>query len=103
VRCWMRPGQPTTITPPLADRVKLSGSATGSAASRTEGWTADPNLGVGADGRRLTEPVKTARHRLGGPKWRPPSGGVAASLMYLLDPDLVGRRQVGIVVGAVYI
>jgi hypothetical protein len=30
-------------------------------------------------------------------------GRGAASLMYLLDPDLVGRRQVGIVVGAVYI
>src|SRR5215218_6316522 len=38
VPCWMRPGQPTRTTPPVADLVKLSGSASGQRCKQDGGW-----------------------------------------------------------------
>jgi hypothetical protein len=56
-------------TPPVADRVKLPGSATGQRCKQDRAWTAEPNPGG------LAQPVG------GRPSWsRPPSIGWAAAL-----------------------
>ena len=85
MRCWMRPGRPTTTTPPVADRVKLSGSATGSAASRTEDGQQNPSR-VGADSRRSTDLIQAIRVPVG--RGVVAAVGAGAGPMYLLDPDL---------------
>jgi hypothetical protein len=73
VPCWTRPEQPKTTTPPVADRVKLPGSATGQRGKQDQGGTAEPKLGVGGDvsGR----PAGSDRPASAGrPGWQPAPG-----------------------------
>ena len=100
--CWTRPEQPKTTTPPVADRVKLPGSATGQRGKQDQGGTAEPKLGVGGDvSGRPAGPDRPAS--AGRPGWQPAPGRGwrPAQCPARLEP--VDCRRVGIAVGTAYI
>jgi hypothetical protein len=99
VPCWTRPEQPTTTTPPVADRVTLPGQPPVSAARIEEGRQ-NPNLEVGAGSRRSTDLIQAIRCRLGGRGGGGRRGGVDAGAMPRSTRTWLCRRQVGIAVGA---
>ena len=55
----------------------------------------NPNLGVGAGSRRLTDLIQAIRCRLGGAWWWRPSGRGRRRRDAPLDPDLVAAGRLG--------
>ena len=83
--CWMRPRQPTTTTPPVADQIKLSGSATGSAASRME-MGDRTQCRVAADSPWSTDLIQAIRVPVGRGVVAAVGAGAGAGPMSLLGP-----------------